>query len=105
AATLEEALQVERDGADYIGFGHIFPTITKEKPSAPKGVEMLSEVIAHVKIPVIAIGGITHSNVEAVARTGASVAVVSAVCAAENPTLATRALMETISAVRKSSKD
>lgn len=87
ASSLEEALQVERDGADYIGFGHIFPTTTKAKPSEPKGIEHLSEVIASVKIPVIAIGGITHSNVEAVARTGASVAVISAVCAAETQPL------------------
>lgn len=101
ASTLEEALQVERDGADYIGFGHIFPTATKEKPSAPKGIEALSKVIASVKIPVIAIGGITQSNVEAVAQTGASVAVVSAVCSSENPTVSAHALVETISAVRQ----
>ncbi len=101
AATLEEALQVERDGADYIGFGHIFPTNTKAKPSAPKGIEQLSQVIASVKIPVMAIGGITHSNVEDVARTGSSVAVISAVCASDNPTAATRTLVQTISSARQ----
>lgn len=99
AASLEEALQVERDGADYIGFGHIFPTATKQKPSAPKGIEALSRVVESVKIPVVAIGGITHANADAVARTGASLAVVSAVCASENPTAAARNLVETISAV------
>lgn len=98
ASTLDEALQVERDGADYIGFGHIFPTSTKEKPSAPKGVETLSEVVASVKIPVMAIGGINHSNVASVAKAGASVAVVSAVCAAENPTLATSELLQAMRA-------
>ncbi|MFQ3598966.1 MAG: thiamine phosphate synthase [Chloroherpetonaceae bacterium] len=102
ASSLEEALQVERDGADYIGFGHIFPTRTKEKPSLPKGIEVLSEVVASVKIPVMAIGGITHANAHTVARTGASLAVVSAVCASDNPTLAARNLAETISAVRRS---
>lgn len=101
ASTLEEALQVERDGADYIGFGHIFPTTTKDKSSAPKGIALLSEVVASVKIPVIAIGGITHLNVESVAQTGSSVAVVSAVCASENPTAATRKFVEAISAIRQ----
>ncbi len=100
ASTLEEALQVERDGADYIGFGHIFPTATKEKPSAPKGIAALSEVMASVKIPVMAIGGITHANAYDVARTGASLAVVSAVCASENPTAATRDLVEIIASAR-----
>lgn len=99
AATLEEALQVERDGADYVGFGHIFPTSTKEKPSAPKGVETLSQVIASVNIPVMAIGGIHRSNIASVARAGAKhVAVVSAVCAAENPTLAASELLQAMRA-------
>jgi thiamine-phosphate pyrophosphorylase len=54
-----------------------------------------------VKIPVMAIGGINHTNIEAVARTGvASIAVVSAVCASENPTQAACDLSQTISAVR-----
>jgi|YNPBryulayer2012_1023412.scaffolds.fasta_scaffold02088_1 thiamine-phosphate pyrophosphorylase len=101
ASSLEEALQVERDGADYIGFGHIFSTTTKLKSTAPKGIESLRDVIASVKIPVMAIGGINHTNIEAVARTGvASIAVVSAVCASENPTLAARDLSHTISALR-----
>lgn len=101
ASTLEEAMQVERDGADYVGFGHIFPTTTKEKPSAPKGIEALSQVIASVKIPVMAIGGITHANAHLVARTGAAIAVVSAVCASENPTAATRSLVDIISTARQ----
>ncbi|MCS6988311.1 MAG: thiamine phosphate synthase [Chloroherpetonaceae bacterium] len=98
ASTLEEALQVERDGADYVGFGHVFSTTTKLKASAPKGVEGLKDVLAAVKIPVMAIGGINASNVAQVARAGApSVAVISAVCAAADPTAAARELLQSMS--------
>jgi thiamine-phosphate pyrophosphorylase len=103
ANSLEEAIQVERDGADYIGFGHIFPTTTKLKNSPPNGIEGLKAVLSKVKIPVMAIGGIHHANIYQVAATGVqSIAVVSAVCASENPTLATRNLVETISDARRS---
>ncbi len=86
ASTLEEALAVEREGADYIGFGHIFPTMSKEKPTPPRGLEHLREVVCAVKIPVMAIGGITVENAESVLKTGAqSLAVISAVATAESP--------------------
>lgn len=86
ASTLEEALALEREGADYIGFGHIFPTSSKEKSTPPRGLERLREVASAVKIPVMAIGGITIDNAESVLESGAhSLAVISAVAAAESP--------------------
>ena len=86
AATLEEALQAEEDGADYVALGHIFPTDTKKKEYAPRGVEMLREVCRKVSLPVVAIGGITLENAPEVIAAGADcIAVCSAVCSANHP--------------------
>jgi thiamine-phosphate pyrophosphorylase len=84
--SLEEALAAERDGADYIGVGPVFPTATK--PGAtPVGVELVREVATHVKTPFFAIGGITLDNIGQVLEAGATrVAVVSALLKAPDPT-------------------
>jgi thiamine-phosphate pyrophosphorylase len=82
--SLEQALAAERDGADYIGVGPVFPTATK--PDAkPVGLELVREVAAHVKIPFFAIGGITLDNLDQVLQAGATrVAVVSAILKASD---------------------
>lgn len=86
ASTLTEARQVEMDGADYIGFGHIFPTQTKIKNYPPVGVDMLEHVCSCVSIPVLAIGGIKDHNLDKVCETGASgVAVVTAIGSSSDP--------------------
>jgi len=59
--SLRQALEAERGGASYIGFGPIFRTKTKDA-GKPKGIDALIEVKNHVKIPVVAIGGITPGN-------------------------------------------
>ncbi|MBZ0155468.1 MAG: thiamine phosphate synthase [Alphaproteobacteria bacterium] len=69
AHSLREAEEAERGGADYIGFGSIFPTTTKEV-GAPRGVEVLKEIKAAVRIPVIAIGGIKADNAASVFAAG-----------------------------------
>jgi thiamine-phosphate pyrophosphorylase len=77
--SLEQALAAERDGADYIGVGPIFSTATKPGVK-PVGVELVREVVARVKIPFFAIGGITLDNIGEVLEAGATrVAVVSAI--------------------------
>ncbi|KER10864.1 MAG: thiamine-phosphate synthase [[Candidatus Thermochlorobacteriaceae] bacterium GBChlB] len=93
ASTIDDALKAEQDGADYIGFGHIFSTTSKEKLTPPTGVAMLRDVLQAVKIPVMAIGGINQKNIESVWQTGVqSVAVISAVASAETPKAATAQL-------------
>jgi thiamine-phosphate pyrophosphorylase len=72
---LEQALAAERGGADYIGFGPVFPTLTKERPDPVTGPDTLRRVCAAVKVPVVAIGGITPANAGLVAACGASAAV------------------------------
>lgn len=77
--SLEQATLAEKDGADYIGFGPIFPTQTKDA-GKPKGIGMLCEVKNHVKIPIVAIGGINLDNVKSVLNTGVdAIAVASAI--------------------------
>lgn len=68
--SLEQALSAYRAGADYIGFGPVFPTATKDA-GAPRGVDTLREVVASVPIPVVAIGGISRKNITQVMATGA----------------------------------
>jgi thiamine-phosphate pyrophosphorylase len=79
-STVEEALEAERAGANYIGFGHMFPTRSKEKSTAPKSLEELRAIVAAVSIPVIAIGGIMESNVRDILIPGlGGIAVIGAV--------------------------
>ncbi len=97
AGTIEEALQVQEAGADYIGFGHIFPTQSKDKPFPPVGLDTLREICTRIEIPVIAIGGITRQNVEQVIMAGAfGAAVIGAVCAQKDPEAATVEIVSSI---------
>jgi thiamine-phosphate pyrophosphorylase len=97
ATTDEEAAQVASAGADYVGFGHIYPTTTKRKPGAPVGLDGLGRACGAVGVPVIGIGGITAENAGDVVAAGAwGVAVIGAVCTADDPMRAARALAEAI---------
>lgn len=76
---IEQALNAKKEGADYIGFGPIFHTKTKEA-GEPRGLDMLRNVKKLVDIPVVAIGGINHENVRSVLETGVdAIAVASAI--------------------------
>lgn len=78
----DQAEAAERGGADYIGFGPLFPTSTKDAGPS-QGTRNLSVVKQTVLIPVIAIGGINRTNAQDVMRAGADgVAVISAVLSA-----------------------
>ncbi|MDT9547221.1 MAG: thiamine phosphate synthase [Chlorobium sp.] len=92
--TEQEAIQAETDGADYVGFGHIFPTGSKEKPLPPVGTLALQATASLLFIPLIAIGGIQLENAGRVISSGASgIAVISAVSRHSNPRLAAEALV------------
>jgi len=69
---IEEARRAERQGADYIGVGPIFPTRTKEDVVAPVTVSYIREVAREIRIPFVAIGGIKLSNVDEVIAAGAT---------------------------------
>jgi thiamine-phosphate pyrophosphorylase len=96
---LAQALEAEALGADYIGFGPIFPTRTKTHPEPVVGIEGLREVRLRVRLPIVAIGGITAVNISAVARAGSEApAVLSAVLEAADPARALTELMAAIQA-------
>ncbi len=94
--SLEQARQAERDGADYVAVGSIFPTATKPEFQLV-GLDLLRAVRQAIAAPLVAIGGITADNAEEAIRAGADgVAVISAVCGAREPAEATRRLLERI---------
>lgn len=75
---LREALEAKKLPVDYISFGPIFPTKTKEDAQTPKGLKGLAEVRKAVDIPIIAIGGIAETNMAHVLKEGVeSVAMIS----------------------------
>lgn len=86
--SLDEAIRAEADGADYIGFGAMYPTRSKEIVHLA-GPASLAAIRDKINIPVVAIGGITRDNVATVIDAGAdAVAVISAVLSAPDPGLA-----------------
>jgi thiamine-phosphate pyrophosphorylase len=101
AGSVSDLVSVERDGADYAGYGHIFATSSKVKAGEPVGVGKLAEGVRSVGIPVIAIGGITVDNLESVMMAGAwGAAVIGAVCGAEDPRKAAQILSSIIAKTR-----
>lgn len=70
--SLASAQSAERDGADYVFFGPVFPTPSKLAFGPPQGIERLREVCGAVKIPVLAIGGVTAENGLACLEAGAA---------------------------------
>jgi thiamine-phosphate pyrophosphorylase len=67
--SLEQAIEAEKAGADYIGVGPVFATPTKEN-YAPIGLSVVKEVIKSVNIPVVAIGGIDIDSIEELVEIG-----------------------------------
>lgn len=68
--TLKQAIDAESSGADYIGFGPVFSTSTK-KTVLPKGLKTLRDIRRHIKIPIVAIGGIKSDDVPDILEAGA----------------------------------
>ena len=92
-----EARRAEADGADYLGCGTVFPTSGKADAGAVIGVGGLAAVARSVRIPVLAIGGVTADRVPLLGGSGAGgVAVISAVMAAARPADAARRLREAV---------
>jgi thiamine-phosphate pyrophosphorylase len=90
--SLEQAIAAETEGADYIGFGPIFPTPTK--PEAPAiGLGDLEKLRATIKIPVFCIGGIKETNFTLVTNAGGErVCIVSDLLLAPDISARTRAI-------------
>ena len=84
AKSVEQAVEAERQGADYLGVGAIFPSPTKKDAKATS-VEELGRICDAVKIPVVAIGGLTKDNLSVLEGTPISgVALISAIFGAKD---------------------
>lgn len=68
---LEEAIEAEKLGVDYIGLAPIFKTDTKEDAREPIGTKMIETVRKNVSLPIVAVGGINKHNVKDVIDSGA----------------------------------
>lgn len=102
ATTTEQAIRAEEQGATYIGFGPVFRTRSKDNPASTKGLEGLREACRAVRIPVIAISGITPDRVEGVMAAGAyGIAVMTGISTAADPAAAARAYRQVLSASLK----
>ncbi|MFT0801771.1 thiamine phosphate synthase [Bacillus swezeyi] len=87
AHTLEEVIKAEKDGADYIGAGPIYPTETKRDAKAVQGVALIKEMRRQgIDIPAVGIGGITIENCAPVIEAGADgISIISAISKASDP--------------------
>ncbi len=94
AGNLKEAIEAEKNGADYIGIGAMFPTDTK-KDHTDITFEQAKEITEAVNIPVVAIGGINKNNILQLKGTGVDgVAVISAIFAQDDRYKAAKELLE-----------
>jgi len=84
--SIDEGIEKEKEGANYLTFGAIYPTATKGVDHPVQGIEKLRELVQKVSIPVVAIGGITLANVQEVLKTGAAAfSVITAISRSKNP--------------------
>ena len=94
AQTVEQAVLAEKQGADYLGVGAVFPTGSKAD-AEDVSYETLKAICEAVNIPVVAIGGINDSNVLTLKGSGISgIAVISAIFASEDIEFATKNLKQ-----------
>ncbi len=70
--SVDEVRAAEQDGADYVMFGPVFPPRSKESALPPRGLNGLAEAARAVRIPVLALGGITAENVQDCVDAGAA---------------------------------
>lgn len=97
--TVEQALQAQKDGADCLGVGAMFSTDTK-KDAGLVSFETLKKITEAVDLPVVAIGGISQSNMTELKGTGiAGAALVSAIFKASDIEATCRALKRTVETV------
>ena len=97
AHSCEEALAAEKDGADYLGVGAVFPTNSKDDASEV-GLNMLKEIRQISKLPIVGIGGINAQNYTQVRAAGAQgAAIISGILGAENIEDEVRKIKMTIS--------
>lgn len=95
--TLGLAIKAHKDGADYVGFGPVYPTKSKSNPVAVQGIQTLKLFCQGSPLPVIAIAGITAERTPEVFAAGAhGIAVMTAVSLASQPAMEVRNFVQAI---------
>jgi thiamine-phosphate pyrophosphorylase len=99
AGSMDEARKCLLEGADYIGFGPVYPTTSKEDAGPAAGLGLLKQIVEAIPLPIIAIGGITAGNTPPVIQAGVhGIAVISAVCCQSDPAEAAKCLRRLLEA-------
>jgi thiamine-phosphate pyrophosphorylase len=99
--TLQQVAAADRTSADYVAFGPIFPTTTKQNPDAVVGTERLRRARQITRKPLVAIGGITLERAAEVYAAGAdSLAVIRDLICAANPAERARQYLKVAASVR-----
>lgn len=94
AGNVKEALEAEKNGADYVGVGAVYYTGTKKDADAPIGISGLQAVVNSITIPAVGIGGINQYNFKDVLATGAAgISVISAILGKSDITQAAKELL------------
>jgi len=97
ATNMAEAEAAVAAGADYLGVGPVYPTISKDCKIDSCGLDVLAEIVDRVPVPVVAIGGITPENALPLFKSGvAGVAVISAILGAGDPARVVRDFMKVL---------
>jgi thiamine-phosphate pyrophosphorylase len=100
--TWEDVEMAEKLDVDYLGVSPVFETPTKTDTKGSWGLEGLSKISAYSRHPLVAIGGLNASNAKDAVMAGAdSIAVVSAVCSASDPFMASVELVDIIRSARR----
>jgi thiamine-phosphate pyrophosphorylase len=98
--SVEEAIQVESQGADYIVLGPIYETPTKQMYGPPLGIHTLEKACRLVRIPILGIGGVTAARAREMRRAGAfGAAVITAILGATDVESAARELVDAVTLV------
>lgn len=101
AESLQDAIDAQAQGADYIGISPVFNSDTKKDIATPLGLEGITNIRKQTSIPLVAIGGINKENIKSVIQAGADgIAVVSAIVSADSPEVSARELLHLISNAR-----
>jgi thiamine-phosphate pyrophosphorylase len=92
--SFNEALEAQRQGADFVLFGPVYFTPSKAAYGAPQGLDKLKEIVGKISLPVYAIGGIKLENILDLRSMGVSgVALISAIMSSDAPKQATSDLL------------